>query len=252
MLHKNQFIDEPSTHRPIRSFVRREGRMTKGQKDALQRYWPRYGVDTQESYLDLDALFGRNAPCVLEIGLGMGDALVEMALAHPENNYLGIEVYRPGVGALLKKLVAQEVTNVRVITEDATVVLQRMIRDDALDTVLIFFPDPWPKKRHHKRRLIQIPFLELLGDKLKPGGVLHMATDWEDYARHMMVVMNQVTEFINAAGENNFSTRPVYRPLTRFEQRGMSLGHEVRDLVFNKAAYERSISSKPSTPSNPE
>ena len=208
--------------------------MTKGQKNALQQYWPRFGIDAGGDYINLDELFGRAAPHVLEIGLGMGDALAEMALAHPEKDYLGVEVYRPGVGALLNKLVESNVTNVRVITEDIKAVLQQMIRDNTLDAVFVFFPDPWPKKRHHKRRLIQLPFVELLRDKLKSGGVLHMATDWEDYARHMMRVMSKVNGFVNAAGDYNFAPRPDYRPLTRFEQRGIGLGHEVRDLIFTK------------------
>jgi tRNA (guanine-N7-)-methyltransferase len=234
VLHKNQIPDPGSGYRAVRTYVRREGRMTKGQKNALLQYWPRFGIDAGENYLDLDEIFGRSTPRVLEIGLGMGDALVKMALAHPENDYLGVEVYRPGIGALLNKLVESDVTNVRVITEDIKVVLQLMIRDNALDAVFIFFPDPWPKKRHHKRRLIQIPFVELLRDKLKTGGVLHMATDWEDYARHMMRVMSQIRGVINATGDDNFSPRPDYRPLTRFEQRGIGLGHEVRDLIFTK------------------
>ena len=252
MLNKKPLIKEPAAFRAVRSFVRREGRMTKGQKNALDRLWPRYGIDMQEDFLDMDAVFGRNASCILEIGLGMGDALVEMAQTHPENNYLGIEVYRPGVGSVLKKLDERGVTNVRVICEDAAVVLERMIPDFSLDAVCIFFPDPWPKKRHHKRRLIQTSFIELLGDKLKPGGVLHMATDWEDYAHHMMTVMNCVPELVNAAGPNHFSPRPVYRPTTRFEQRGRRLGHQVWDLVFNRVDQASSISSSPSTPSSPQ
>ena len=252
MLHKKHIREDTSGYRAIRSFVRREGRITKGQKNALQQYWQLYGLDNRKSFLDLDAVFGRTAPRILEIGPGMGDALIKMARTSPENDYLGIEVFRPGVGALLKKLVEQDVSNVRVMTDDATEVLQQMIRDNVLDAVLIFFPDPWPKKRHHKRRLIQSAFVELLGAKLKPGGMLHMATDWEDYARHMMKVMLQVRGFINTAGVNNYSTRPFYRPQTRFEQRGISLGHEVRDLVFKKVVYDGSMSSKPSTPSNPQ
>jgi tRNA (guanine-N7-)-methyltransferase len=208
--------------------------MTKGQLDALVDFWPKYGLDTQGSCIDLDALFGRSAPRILEIGLGMGDALVEMALTHPQNDYLGIEVYRPGIGSALKMLAGHGVTNVRVICEDAVVVLKQMIPDATLDATCIFFPDPWPKKRHHKRRLIQAPFTKLLGNKLKCGGTLHMATDWEEYAHHMMAVMESTPGFINIAGQNNFSPRPEFRPLTKFEQRGRRLGHQVRELIFKK------------------
>ena len=169
MLYKKQIGGEPSGHRAIRSFVRREGRITKGQKNALQQCWPQYGVDTRKSYLNLDEVFGRTAPRILEIGLGMGDALFEMASAHPEIDYLGIEVYRPGVGALLKKLDEQGATNVRVITEDATVVLQQMICDGVLDAGFIFFPDPWHKKRHHKRRQVQPQVCEHVGFREREG-----------------------------------------------------------------------------------
>lgn len=234
MFNKNSLIEEPPALRAVRSFARREGRLTKGQKNALERLWPKYGIDVRENLLDPDSVFGRSAPCIVEIGLGMGDALVEMALRHPENNYLGIEVYRPGIGSVLKKLDEGGATNVRVICEDASVILKQMVPDVSLDAIYIFFPDPWPKKRHHKRRLIQTPFVELLGDKLKPGGILHMATDWEDYAHHMMAVMNYMPEFINTAGQNHFSPRPDYRPLTKFEQRGRRLGHQVWDLIFRK------------------
>jgi tRNA (guanine-N7-)-methyltransferase len=252
MLDKSSLMDRPSAYRPIRSFVRREGRMTKGQKNALERFWPQYGLDFQEGYADLDDVFGRHAPRILEIGMGMGDALVEMAAAHVENDYLGIEVYRPGIGSLLKKLDARSVTNVRVICEDAVPVLKQMIPDASLDAVYIFFPDPWPKKRHHKRRLIQKPFAQLLAKKLQSNGVLHLATDWEDYAHHMLAVMNVSPEFIDTAGQNKFTERPGHRPLTRFEQRGRRLGHRVWDLIFRKAVQDSGISNNPNTPSSPQ
>ncbi len=236
MLHKSQSTDQSPIYRPIRSFVRREGRMTRGQKIALQHLWPRYGIDMCKDYVDLDMVFGRQAPCILEIGLGMGDSLITMARNHPENDYLGIEVYRPGVGSLLNKLDECGIGNVRVINDEATMVLQQMIPENSISAVYIFFPDPWPKKRHHKRRLIQPLFIELLSGKLQPGGMLHMATDWEDYAHHMMAVMNYASMFTNTAGINHFSPRPDYRPLTKFEQRGMKLGHRVWDLVFRKTA----------------
>ena len=224
--------------RTVRSFARREGRITRGQRHAMDHLWPHYGVDSREEYLDLDRLFGRSASRVIEIGLGMGDALVEMAKAHPENDYIGVEVYRPGVGSLLKKLDEQGLSNVRVVCEDTVEVLKKMIPDASLAAICIFFPDPWPKRRHHKRRLIQSSFIHLLGEKLKSRGILHMATDWEDYARHMLSVMDQAPEFTNTAGQNNFAPRPDYRPLTKFEQRGQRLGHGVWDLIFKKNNLE--------------
>ena len=218
--------------RSVRSFVRRQGRLTPGQQRALKQYWPRYGLKLSSRPISLDSVFNRHAPCILEIGFGMGDALLELASRYPGNNYLGIEVHRPGVGSLLRRLAANHLHHVRVISEDATVVLQQMIADQALDAVYLFFPDPWPKKRHHKRRLVQHDFVALLRRKLRPGGVFHMATDWSDYARHMLQVVADDHGFVNLAGEGCFSPRPLYRPLTRFEQRGQRLGHEVFDLVW--------------------
>ena len=218
--------------RAIRSFVRREGRLTPGQRRALQQYWSRYGLKLTAQAVDLNRIFGRQAPCIVEIGFGMGDALLGLASEYPANNYLGIEVYQPGVGSLLRRLAARHQEHVRVISEDAAVVLRQMIRDQALDAVYLFFPDPWPKKRHHKRRLVQPEFVELLARKLRPGGVFHMATDWHDYARHMLQVTTDHNGFCNLAGEGRFAPRPAYRPLTKFEQRGRRLGHDVYDLVL--------------------
>ena len=220
--------------RPIRSFVRREGRITKAQERALTELWPRYGVDAGDAPLDFRALFGRAAPVHVEIGFGNGAALVALAAAHPENDYLGIEVHRPGIGALLRRLVAAGLGNARVMRADAEEVLARNIPDAALSAVYIFFPDPWPKKRHHKRRLIQPEFAELLRRKLQPGGMLHLATDWRDYAEQMLDVLSQTPGFENTAAAGAFAPRPEERPPTRFEERGRRLGHEVYDLCFRR------------------
>ena len=225
--------EEP--RRRIRSYVRREGRMTKAQHGALERLGARY-IIAPRGEIDPDALFGRRAPRILEIGFGMGDALAAMAKAHPERDYVGIEVHRPGVGSLLLKLEKDAVGNVRIICADAVEVLQQHLPDAGLDAVHLFFPDPWPKQRHHKRRIVQTEFVELVRRKLKAGGTFHMATDWEDYARHMLAVMDAAPGYRNAAGAGNFSPRPPQRPLTKFEQRGQRLGHGVWDLLYIRAA----------------
>ena len=222
-------------HRPIRSFVRREGRITKAQERALTELWPRYGVDAGDAPLDFRALFGRAAPVHVEIGFGNGDVLAAMAARHPEYDYLGIEVHRPGIGALLRRLEAAGLGNARVMRADAKEVLARNIPDAALSAVNIFFPDPWPKKRHHKRRLIQPEFAELVRRKLQPGGMLHLATDWRDYAEQMLDVLSQTPGFENTAAAGAFAPRPEERPLTKFEQRGKRLGHEVYDLSFRRS-----------------
>lgn len=222
--------------RRIRSFVRREGRLTKGQQRALDELFPRYGISLQQGELDLDSLFHRQAFRVLEIGFGNGASLAEMAANHPENDYLGIEVHRPGVGNLLLQIEKQELTNIRVSNDDAVDVLETQIPDVSLDAVYLFFPDPWHKKKHHKRRIVQPAFAQLLRHKLKPGGIFHMATDWENYAEHMLEVMTAAKGFQNSAGEGKYMQRPEYRPLTKFEQRGHRLGHGVWDLIFVKVA----------------
>ena len=219
--------------RTIRSFVRREGRITRAQEQALTRLWPRYGLEA-DACLDLDACFGRDAPRTLEIGFGNGVTLVSMADQEPATDFLGIEVHRPGIGHLLLALERRELGNLRVICADAVQVLKTCLPDASLDRVLLFFPDPWPKKRHHKRRIIQLDFVELLVRKMRTGGILHMATDWEDYAQHMLEVMAGTTSFRNRAGPGNTSPRPDYRPVTKFEQRGLRLGHGVRDLLFER------------------
>lgn len=225
--------DTPPTHRPIRSFVLREGRFTEGQQRAFDRCWPKFGVDhTEGGQLDLTALFGNDNPVYLEIGFGNGEALAESAARHPERNYLGIEVHRPGVGHLLLKVEEQDLQNVRVMRHDAMELLRHGLAEGSLSGILLFFPDPWHKKRHHKRRIVRPEFTVLAARALKAGGLLHMATDWEDYAQHMMEVMSEAAEFENSAGEGQFAPRPEERPLTKFEQRGQRLGHGVWDLLF--------------------
>ncbi len=216
--------------------MRREGRLTPGQQRALDRLWPRYGIDYSEALLDLDAVFGRSASHILEIGFGNGESLAEIAANHPEQDFIGIEVHRPGVGHLLRELEARDLDNVRVITHDAVEVLKAQIPDADLDAVYLFFPDPWPKKRHHKRRIVQPGFVQLLRRKLKVGGVFHLATDWENYAEHMLEVMRGAEGFRNLAADNAYSPRPGYRPVTKFEQRGQRLGHGVWDLLFERVA----------------
>ena len=218
--------------RTIRSFVLRAGRMGTGQARALAELGPRFVIPSQAEPLDLDAAFGRGAPKILEIGFGMGDSTAKIAAAHPENDYLGIEVHTPGVGALLKRIGELGLTNLRIVQHDAVEVLEHMIPDASLDGAHIFFPDPWHKKRHHKRRLIQPPFVALLARKLKPGAYLHLATDWEDYARQMLGVLSAEAHLENTAPD--YAPRPEYRPLTKFENRGLRLGHGVWDLVFRR------------------
>lgn len=227
-------ITTNSEHRQIRSFVRREGRLTRGQQRALEELWPVYGIDNGNTLIKLNKEFNRDAPKVLEIGFGNGHSLVQMAVDFPENDYLGIEVHRPGVGSLLLLLREKKLNNVRVMCDDAVDILKHRIEDHSLDRIQIFFPDPWHKKRHHKRRIIQMDFIALIARKLKPGGILHMATDWENYAHHMTEVMKQMLEFENTCKNGDYVERPVYRPLTKFEQRGQRLGHQVWDLVYSR------------------
>ncbi len=226
----------PAFPRRIRSFVKREGRLTKGQQRALDELFPRYGFSLARGRLDLDALFGRQAPRVLEIGFGNGASLAQMAADHPDTDYLGIEVHRPGVGNLLLQMQERQLDNIRVSHDDAIDVLEQQIPAQSLDSVYLFFPDPWHKTKHHKRRIVQLGFVQLLRHKLKPGGEFHMATDWQDYARHMMKVMNEAEGFDNTAGPQQYTQRPDYRPLTRFEQRGQRLGHGVWDLIFRRVS----------------
>jgi tRNA (guanine-N7-)-methyltransferase len=218
--------------RAIRSYVLRQGRVTDAQARAFERLMPVYGIPFAPTPLDLDAAFGRRAPKILEIGFGMGETTAAIAQAHPENDYLGIEVHRPGVGALLRRIESLGLANVRVIQHDAVEVVEQMIAPGALDGVHVFFPDPWPKKRHHKRRLLQPAFVALLASRLKPGAYLHAATDWEDYAMQMLEVLAAEPSLVNTA--TGFAPRPESRPLTKFETRGTRLGHGVWDLVFRR------------------
>lgn len=221
-------------HRPIRSFVMRAGRMTAGQARALEDCWPRYGVEYSPAALSLEQLFGRRAPVTLEIGFGNGEHLASLATAHPERNYLGIEVHRPGVGHLFMLAQARNLTNLRASTHDAVEVLREQIAPAALDEVLLLFPDPWHKKRHHKRRLVQRPFVELVASRLAPDGIFRLATDWEEYALQMLEVLGASPEFVNLSPTGDWMPRPEERAPTRFEKRGARLGHGVWDLAFRR------------------
>lgn len=227
-------MTEPDKRRQIRSYVLRAGRMTPGQQRAFEQNWERWGLQHGDGLLDFDAAFGRVGPRVLEIGFGMGQSLVAMAAAAPATNFVGIEVHRPGVGKLLHSMAEQEVDNIRTYCHDAVEILRDCIPPDSLDTVQIFFPDPWHKKKHNKRRLIQAPLVAYLITRLKVGGILHLATDWEDYAQQMMAVLSAETGLGNEYGEGEFAPRPEHRPLTKFERRGERLGHGVWDLVFKR------------------
>ena len=216
----------------IRSYVRREGRITGAQEEALERLWPRYGIESGGALLDPAAIFGRRAPLVVEIGFGSGDHLLSSAQARPDTDFLGMEVHRPGVGRVLQQADKLGLTNLRVLCADAVEILRERLPDGGLDEVVIFFPDPWPKTRHQKRRLIQPAFVAVLARALRPGGRLRLATDWADYARHMLEVMSASPQFANASAAGGVMPRPADRPLTRFESRGLRLGHEVADFEF--------------------
>ena len=220
--------------RSVRSFVLRAGRATAGQQRALAQLWPKYGIEFSPTPLDLQTVFGRSAARMLEIGFGAGEALLEFATAHPEIDCVGIEVHRPGVGRLLLGAEAATLRNLRVICHDAVEVLQQQLAPASVALVHIFFPDPWPKKRHHKRRLIQPPFVELLARAIAPGGTLRLATDWEPYAQHMRDVIDAAPAFANVAADSGFVARSAERALTRFERRGQRLGHRVWDLEYRR------------------
>ena len=217
-------------HRHIRSFVLRQGRVSNAQQRAHETLLPAYGIPYAPQLIDLDAIYGRSAPKILEIGFGMGETTATIATAHPENDYLGIEVHTPGVGSLLKEIGERNLANVRIVQHDAVEVLQNMIAPGTLDGAHIFFPDPWPKKRHHKRRLIQPPLVALLASRLKPGAYLHSATDWQEYAEQILDVFAHEPLLKNTA--DGFALRPDYRPQTKFETRGLKLGHGVWDIIF--------------------
>ncbi|MET1080405.1 MAG: tRNA (guanosine(46)-N7)-methyltransferase TrmB [Pseudomonas sp.] len=226
--------EDKSHHREIKSFVMRAGRMTDGQQRGLDQGLPRFGLTLEAGAVDFDAIFGRSAPRTLEIGFGMGQSLLEMAAAAPEQDFIGVEVHRPGVGALLNGLLTQNLSNVRVYPCDAMEVLRSCLGAASLDRLLLFFPDPWHKARHHKRRLVQPAFAQLVREKLKIGGVFHMATDWQAYAEHMVEVMTVAPGYHSLAVDGPYVPRPTERPTTKFERRGERLGHGVWDLKFQR------------------
>ncbi|HVF35939.1 MAG TPA: tRNA (guanosine(46)-N7)-methyltransferase TrmB [Candidatus Saccharimonadia bacterium] len=227
-------MTETQPHRAIRSFVLRQGRVTPAQARAFDAHWPHYGIEYAGAPRDFSALFGRTAPLRLEVGFGNGEQLHHAAANEPEADHLGIEVHGPGVGRVLNALANDRLENARVYRHDAVEVLQHEVPDAALDAVRIYFPDPWPKTRHHKRRLIQASFAALVAAKLKPGGLLHLATDWQDYAVHMLAVLDASECFRNRAGRGGFVERPPWRRETHFERRGKRLGHGVWDLVYER------------------
>ncbi|OLU16471.1 tRNA (guanosine(46)-N7)-methyltransferase TrmB [Pseudomonas sp. PA1(2017)] len=226
--------ENPRHMRAIKSFVMRAGRMTEGQQRGFDLGLPKFGLELSDGMQDFDAVFGRQAPRTFEIGFGMGHSTLEMAAAAPEQDFIGVEVHRPGVGALLNGVMTQNLTNLRVYSCDALEVLRQCVPDASLDRVLLFFPDPWHKARHNKRRIVQPAFAELVRQKLKVGGVLHMATDWEPYAEYMLEVMNVAPGYRNLAADGRCVERPAERPVTKFERRGERLGHGVWDLKFER------------------
>jgi tRNA (guanine-N7-)-methyltransferase len=224
--------------RPVRSYVIRGGRLTSGQAKALERLWPRYGIeqDAAAGLLDFESMFGRKAPVIAEIGFGNGEATWRTAKNHPEQDFIGIEVHQPGVGHLLLALEEHGLTNVRIASQDAVEFIRDSVSASSLSGVRIYFPDPWPKKRHHKRRIIQPSFVEQLAASMAPGAILHLATDWEAYAEHMAEVLTQCPHFRNRAESGKYSQRPPWRPETRYERRGKRLGHRVYDLVYERCS----------------
>jgi tRNA (guanine-N7-)-methyltransferase len=234
MTHDENSSGDAPFRRTVRSFVIRRGRSTAGQERALEQLWPRYGVAFANQQLDIAALFGRSAPTMLEIGFGAGEALLAFAQAHPEMNCIGIEVHPPGVGHLMLGIENAGLTNVRIIVHDAVEVLEQQIAPGSLDLAHVFFPDPWPKKRHHKRRIIQPTFVALLARALRVGATLRLATDWEHYAMQMREVLDASPDFRSHAAAHGFANRSTERPLTRFERRGQRLGHSVWDLEYER------------------
>lgn len=226
---------EQKKTRKIRSFVLRQGRVTKAQRAALENLWPVFGIERDTSVLNFSHLFGNDAPITLEIGFGNGASLAEMAMSAPERNFVGIEVHPPGVGNLLRLIGEHQLQNIRILNDDAVEILQQRILPTSLKRVQLYFPDPWHKKKHNKRRIVQADFVGLVASRLQDNGVFHMATDWEHYAQQMAQVMLASPEF-HSHFESAFAPRPDYRPLTKFEQRGLKLGHGVWDLVFQKTS----------------
>ncbi len=226
--------NDPHPHSRIRSFVMRAGRMTEGQQRGWDVGFPQFGLTLEQGPLDWDQTFGSSGKRVLEIGFGMGDSLVAMAEAQPDSQFVGIEVHRPGVGRLLGQVIERGLNNLRVYAEDAVPILQHCITPHSLDVLQIYFPDPWHKKRHNKRRLIQPDFIALVSEKLKVGGLLHLATDWQPYAEHMLEVLSGEPTLCNTSPTGDFVPRPTWRPETKFERRGARLGHGVWDLLYQR------------------
>jgi len=219
--------------RPIKSYVLRQGRLTTAQANALETFWPEYGIDYGNTRLELNQIYKRAAPKILDIGSGMGDSILELASRHTENDYLAVEVHKPGVGNLIRTAANLHIFNIRVICHDVVEVLQHQLADRCLEQVFIFFSDPWPKKRHHKRRLVNPAFLDLLVPKLKTNARLFLATDWQDLAEHMLTVCDKYPGLNNIAGNGHYTPRPVWRPVTKFERRGKRLEHAVWDLCYS-------------------
>jgi tRNA (guanine-N7-)-methyltransferase len=222
------------THPPIRSYVLRQGRFSRGQQRACAELLPRFGIAYRPAPIDFSREFGREAPVVAEIGFGMGETTADIAVENPQRDYLAIEVHGPGVGSLLKAMDARAIGNIRVVQHDAVEVLRDMVPPGSLAAIHVFFPDPWPKKRHHKRRLLQPGFVALAASRLAPGGHLHVATDWQDYAEQVLEVLSAEPGLANTAA--GFAPRPPWRPETKFERRGLKLGHGVWDLLFTRAS----------------
>jgi tRNA (guanine-N7-)-methyltransferase len=227
----------------IKSFVLRQGKITPGQQRAIAELLPKYGLDYQDSGFDLNQVFGRKAPTIVEIGCGMGDATWQIAQNNPSCDYLALEVHGPGVGSLLMKVQEQQLQNLRIIRHDAVAVLQNMLAPQSISGFHIFFPDPWPKKRHHKRRLVQDAFVALLVEKLTPGGYIHLATDWQDYAQAMAATLSKFSALRSKSAQSVFIKRPDSRPVTKFERRGQNLGHQVWDLYYLKLEDRAQISA---------
>ena len=224
--------DSLAVKKSIKSYVKREGRLTKSQLYGLDNYWIKYGIEFSPKIINFEEIFESYKPLILDIGFGAGESTINHAISHPENNYLAVEVHRPGIGRLLNKIEENTLTNIKIIKHDVIDILQEQIPDYSLTQIFIFFPDPWPKKRHHKRRLINTELIKLIKKKLAMHGRLHIATDWEDYANYIMEIGNADSELINLAGYNNYSPRPEWRAETRFEHRGKKLEHNVWDLCY--------------------
>lgn len=229
-----EFTEDGRYKRKVRSFVLRTGRLSDYQRQMMNDNWAFYGLEHQHQPFDFAKIYGNSNPVILEIGFGMGKSLVEMALANPDKNYLGIEVHTPGVGACIAYALEKQVKNLRVICHDATEILRDSIADHSLGGLQLFFPDPWHKAKHHKRRIVQPAFLQMISQKLVSGGFVHMATDWQNYAEQMLDVLQSAGDFSNTSASNDYIPRPDFRPLTKFEQRGQKLGHGVWDLYFIK------------------